>query len=213
LPIPYYSIINSTLALAALWLLYYYLFVRLMGQNPHLLPSNKISYTKALFLSSLWVGWAGEIIRFTANTIGLFLVSNPADPAWRITHFLDETLGHIMSFFAFFLMAVLGVILEMEHKYAPVGRRGLIGLIIIGLLSGLGWSVAIIEGELAKTFLPIMVIFIGAILIWGGLRGWRLSHKPWSFFVLIVGLTATVATLLWGFYWGSFPQFSDLGWL
>ena len=211
LPIPYYSIVNTLLVSLSLWLLYYYLFLRMVGKDPMLPLTKKISYIKALFLSSLWVGWMGEAIHFTADTIGNFMEPNPADPAWRLTYFLDEILGHILAYFAVFIMGILGVMLEMQHKSSPMSRKGVVTLIVIGILTGVGWSVALIEGEAAKTFLPLMIIFSGAILLWAGLRNWSLSEKPWSLFLLVVNIVALILTLGWGMYWGQFVQFSELG--
>ncbi|NOY14842.1 MAG: hypothetical protein GXP43_01340 [bacterium] len=211
LPIPYYSIVNTLLVSLSLWLLYYYLFLRLVGKDPLLPLSKKITYIRALFLSSLWVGWIGEAIHFTADTIGNFLNHNPNDPAWRIAYFLDEILGHIMAYFAIFIMGILGVMLEMQYKSSQLGKRGIATISFIGFLTGIGWSVALIEGEAAKTFLPLMIIFSGAVILWAGLRKWSISHKPWSLFLLIVNLVAIIFTLAWGIYWRGFPQFSDLG--
>ena len=211
LPIPYYSIVNTLLVSLSLWLLYYYLFLRLVGKDPTLPLTKKISYVKALFLSSLWVGWMGEAIHFTADTIGNFMKPNPADPAWRLTYFLDEILGHILAYFAVFVMGILGVMLEMQHKSSPIGKKGVIALGLIGMLTGMGWAVALIEGKAARTFLPLMIIFSGAVLLWASLRDESLKEKPWSLFFVIVNMVALILTLGWGMYWGKFVQFSELG--
>lgn len=211
LPIPYYSIVNTLLVCLSLWLLYYYLFLRMVGKDPLLPLTKKISYIRALFLSSLWVGWMGEAIHFTADTIGNFMVRNPADPAWRLTYFLDEVLGHVLAYFAVFIMGILGIMLEMQHKSSPMGRRGVLLLGLVGLLTGITWSIALVEGEVARTFLPLMIIFSGAVLLWASLRDESLKEKPWSLFFVIVNLVALILVLGWGIYWGRFIQFSELG--
>ena len=213
LPIPYYSIINALLVILALWLLYYYLFLRLIGKIPNLLVDKKITYVKALFVGSLWIGWMGEMIHFTADTIGNFMIYNPQDPAWRITHFLDEILGHILSYFAIFIMSTLGVWIEMNHTTSNLTKKQLFVLEIIAFLSGITWSIDLIEGEMVKTFLPLMLIFNVGLTLWGIIHPNKFKSKPWSYFVMLTSWIAILLVILWGLYWQGFPQFSDLGWI
>ncbi len=213
LPIPYYSIANALLVIISLWLLYYYLFLKLAGQVPDFFLDKKMSYIKALFIGSLWIGWMGEIIHFTADTIGNFMPYDPLDPAWRITHFLDEILGHILAYFAIFIMTILGVWLEMNHKNHRLSSKQSTLLVILAVLSGLGWAIDLIEGEMVKTFLPLMLIFNVGLSLWGWFHQDTLQKKPWSFFVLLTNWIAIIFVTLWGFYWRGFPQLSDLGWI
>ncbi len=213
LPIPYYSIINALLVMISLWLLYYYLFLRLAGQSPFLFSDKKLSYIKALFLGSLWIGWMGEIIHFTADTIGNFMVYDPLDPGWRITHFLDEILGHVLAYFAIFIMTTLGVWLEMNHKNRHLSSKQLYLLVFLAILGGIGWSIDLIEGEMVKALLPLMLIFNVGLTLWEFFHSQKIIQKPWSLFILITNWVAILLVILWGLYWRGFPQLSDLGWI
>jgi hypothetical protein len=79
---------------------------------------------------------------------------------------------------------------------------------LAGFIYGITLFCIFLEGQTVPLGLPSVVIISLVILIWGRRK---LSQQPILAFFFIASLVAFLLLGGWGFYWGGFPQFSDVG--
>lgn len=182
--------------------LYYLLFY--FGANQ--IPSLKSTIVFLVF-AILWV--EGQAMHLAANSIGHWLSDLEGEQIYKVTYFYDEIFSHYIWHFA--VAALSAQLIYRSWKFPfPDSAPNIISLIIAGSIYGLTVFIMGIEGGTVLLLLPFSVL-VAIILI---ILRWRTKKRlPILTFFMIGYMLAALIFIGWGLYWGSFPQFSHLGWI
>jgi hypothetical protein len=77
-----------------------------------------------------------------------------------------------------------------------------------GWCAGFTYFCVFLEGQTVLLGLPFAVSVTLITLLWGRKR---LANRPLLAFFFASCLLATILFVVWGFYWGGFPEFSEVG--
>ncbi len=158
-----------------------------------------------LVLAALWV--EGQGMHLAANAIGHLGEDFAGTPAAALVHFIDERLSHFMWHTG---LAGLSALLIHREWWSPVSDRpGGPGFeIAAGILYGMTYFLAIVEGATTVLGLPFAVLAVGLL----GVRGWRrVCRQPLLVFFFVGYTVATLCFLAWGIAWHGWPEPSAVG--
>jgi hypothetical protein len=155
-----------------------------------------------LTLAALWV--EGQAMHLAANSISNLLGSGMTD-VHHLVHFYDEVLSHY-----FWHIAIVGLSLQLLVIATPVKPRLTRWALITpaGVLYGLTCFLAFTEGATVPFGYPAASLIVFGLLV-GRRKFIRIDNLTAFFFVGY--LLAVVLFTGWGLYWGSFPEFSEVG--
>lgn len=158
-------------------------------------------------LAAVWV--LGQGMHLAANSIGHLAAGLPGSDIAALTHLYDEVLGHWLWHFGIVALSALLLLRQWRNPFLD-GRSHLVMTSVAGILYGITYFTAGIEGGTVALGFPFAAVVTAATLIWG--RG-KLRQQPLLAFFFVGYLLATGLFAAWGLYWGGFPQFSELGWV
>jgi hypothetical protein len=81
-------------------------------------------------------------------------------------------------------------------------------VILSGVIHGFALFMIGIEGGTAPVGIPFAVLATVFGLVWGRQK---LAHQPLLLFFAVSYAVVVIFFAGWGIYWGSLPQFSELG--
>lgn len=169
-------------------------------------PSLKSTIIFLVF-SVLWV--EGQAMHLAANSIGHWLVNFINEYVYHVAHFYDEILSHIIWHLGVAALSAQLIYRSWRYPYEDLSSR-LILESIAGLIYGLTIFIMGIEGGTVLLLFPFSILAAILSLI----LGWKMLREVPVLTFFLVGYTlAAVLYAGWGIYWGSFPQFSHLGWI
>ena len=160
-----------------------------------------------LVFAVLWV--EGQAMHLSANSIGHWLADFTGDQVYEVTYFYDEVLSHYIWHLG--VAALSAQLIYNSWKYLFKDRSsGLIIESLAGIIYGLTIFIIGIEGGTVPLLFPFSVLaaITALILGWG-----KFKQIPVLTFFLVGYALAALIFAGWGVYWGSFPQFSHLGWI
>ena len=160
-----------------------------------------------LVFAALWV--LGQGMHLSANTIGHWLATTAGDQVYDVTYFYDEVLSHYLWHLGAAALSAQLIYHSWKYPFEDISSRLIIEF-VAGIIYGLTIFIIGIEGGTVAILFPFSIIAAIAALIlgWGTFKKMPLL----TYFVIGYALAALVFTG-WGLYWGSFPQFSHLGWI
>lgn len=176
--------------------------------------STKISLGQEIVfmvLAAIWV--EGHGIHLSANSIDNLIealarnqvINIKTTDIYHLTYFFDEQLGHYLMHIAMLGLAALLIYHEWRD---PAGLATTWwAAILAGIIYGFSYFCIFIEGQTVALGLPFGLIIVLFAIIWG--RN-KLAHRPVLAFFFVTCLVALFLFTCWGFYWGGFPQFSDV---
>jgi len=155
-----------------------------------------------LLLAVLWV--SGQAMHLAANSINNLLGAGGTE-VHQLTHFYDEVLSHY-----FWHIAIVGLSIQLLLAGPTTKDRSTRWSLIApaGFLYGVTCFLAFTEGATVPFGFPAVAIILLGILTWR--RNYIRVDNLTAFFFsgyLIAVLLFTV----WGFYWGGFPEFTEVG--
>ena len=156
---------------------------------------------RRVLLASAAAYTLGLGINLAANAIGRVLYEQPLGPAYRLTYFLDEHLGHIV-----WHLGMLGVsaALLMASRRLPAQRLN--PAVVLGALAyAFAWFTDAVEGQTVPLLLTASALFIVALLIDRGAR-----RSPIGRFLAAGHISALLLFAIWWLWQGGFPQFSEV---
>ncbi len=187
--------------------IYWLLFKRTASKAPEL--NEEIVF---MVLAALWV--AGQGIHLGANSISNLIealarnnqLDVTASDIYRLTYFYDEHLGHYLWHIGLFGLAGLLIFREWRHPSGVPTSWWITG--ISGFIYGLFLFIITVEGQTVWLGMPF-AIFLG---LFGLLQGQKnLAERPLLTFFLVSCLLASLLYAIWGFRWGGFPGFFEVG--
>jgi hypothetical protein len=165
-----------------------------------------------MVMSALWV--AGQGMHLSANSINNLIDALASDQVmdlkgtdiFRLTYFYDEYLSHYL-----WHVGILGLMALLLHgAWRKSSEEGTDWRLVApaGVLYGFTYFCVFLEGQTLPIGLPYVAVVTLLILGWG--RG-KLARQPILAFTFVACLVALLLMVGWGFYWGGFPEFSDVG--
>jgi hypothetical protein len=161
--------------------------------------------SRRLLLASALLYTTGFGVNLAANAIGRWLSERaPVQPS-MLTYFLDEHLGHVLWHLGM-IGATLALLLA-ARSLPPVpsvlrlGPGPLLGAVAYAF----AYFTDAVEGQTVPLLLPVCVLLVGGLL--AGAPG---SRSIIGRFVLVAQGVALLFFLVWLFWQGGFPQFSDV---
>ena len=165
-----------------------------------------------LVLAASWV--EGQGMHLSANSINN-LIGNLAEARvldvtgtdiYSLTYFYDEILGHYLWHIGVLGLAVL--LITREWRYPAGGATVWWSSILAGVIYGFTLFAITNEGQTVWMGLPFAILITLFGLTLG--RG-KLAERPVLAFFLASCLVALLLYLVWGLYWGGFPEFGEAG--
>jgi hypothetical protein len=156
-------------------------------------------------LAAVWV--LGQGMHLAANSIGHLLADLKDTDIYALTYFYDEVLSHYLWHAG--VIALSLVILLADWRREPGSEWTSWGLVLpAGLVYGIAYFLIIVEGGTLPMGLPLAA----AVVLFTWVRGRRsLAEKPLMAYFASGYAIALLLFAGWGFYWGGFPQFSEVG--
>ena len=181
----------------------YYLLIY-FGSNQA--PSLKSTIVFLVF-AVLWV--EGQSMHLAANSIGHWLSELTGDWIYEVTYFYDEVFSHYIWHLGVVTLSALLIYRSRKYSFTDRSSRLLVES-IAGIIYGFTIFIMGIEGGTVPLLFPFSILAAITALIWG----WgKFKHLPLQIFFLVGYALAALLFTDWGIYWGSFPQFSHLGWI
>ncbi len=171
--------------------------------HPHCPPSQKEMLIFLLF-AALWV--EGQGMHLVANSIGHLTLSSAASESAQLTHFYDEILSHYIWHFGLVGLSALLIARQWQNPLTK-SPSGLRFEITAGIIHGFNYFVDIVESATTVLGIPFAVGVVLFTLIWGRQH---LRQQPILAFFFVSYSIACLFFLGWGFYWGGFPEFSQV---
>ena len=170
------------------------------------IPSLK-SMIVFLVFAALWV--EGQGMHLAANSIGHWLSDLAGDQIYDVTYFFDEVLSHYIWHLGVVTLSAQLIYRSWKFPFTD-GSSRLILESIAGVIYGFTVFIIGIEGGTVSLLFPFSVLaaITALILGWG-----KFKRLPLLTFFLVGYALAALIFTSWGIYWGSFPQFSHLGWI
>ncbi|MFC2043534.1 hypothetical protein ACFLUA_05240 [Chloroflexota bacterium] len=163
----------------------------------------------------------GQSMHATANTINTFATEVrdykeilPKD-LYALIFFLDERLSHFILFLGITGLIGCWLVFDQLAIAPPIFPKVPLLIVGIGILFGVVMSYAIIEARMVWILFPIELI-LGGMWLWFWRRSGLslrkfLGYRPFTTFVAILLVTTILAMLIWGLYFGGYPQPSEMG--
>ena len=203
-PYPYLKIADVLDLFTPLVLIPLYYLLLYFGASR--VPSLKSMIVFVIF-AALWI--EGQAMHLAANSIGHWLSDLTADQIYEVTYFYDEVLSHYIWHFGVIALSAQLIYRSWKYPFTD-GSSRLILESIAGVIYGLTVFIIGIEGGTVPLLFPFSVLAGITSLIWG----WgKFKRLPLLTFFLVGYALAALIFIGWGIYWGSFPQFSHLGWI
>ncbi len=158
-----------------------------------------------LVLAGFWV--EGQGMHLSANSIGHLLEEMEGSDVYNLTNFYDEVLSHYLWHFG--IVGLSAVLIFRQRQTRPADERIVLwptGL--AGIIHGFTFFLIVVEAGTAPLGLPFAILVVLLILL---RRRKGLSQKPILAFFFAAYLVAIVLFAAWAIYWGSLPQFSEVG--
>lgn len=157
----------------------------------------------------LLFGLRGQGIHLAANSIGHWLSDLAGDLIHEVTYFYDEVLSHYIWHFGVIALSAQLIYSSWRCPFTD-GSSRLILESIADVIYGLTDFIIGIEGSTVPLLFPfsVLAVITALILGWG-----KFKRLPLLTFFLVGYALAALILTAWGIYWGSFPQFSHLGWI
>jgi hypothetical protein len=176
--------------------------------EPKRLPRQTVMVAFAV-LAAAWA--SGQGMHLAANSIGHLLQESMGADINDLTYFYDETLSHIIWHLSIIGLSALLMVRQWNNPFyePPAGR---VMVTVAGILYGLTYFIAIIEGGTKVFGIPFALLASLLTVIWA--RD-RLNKAPVIAFFFTGYLIATIFFVVWGIMWQGFPEFSDpsVGWI
>ena len=203
-PYPYLKIADVLDLFTPLVLIPLYFLLLYFGASQ--IPSLK-SMIVFLVFAALWV--EGQGMHLAANSIGHWLSDLAGDQIYDVTYFYDEVLSHYIWHLGVVTLSAQLIYRSWKFPFTD-GSSRLILESIAGVIYGLTVFIIGIEGGTVSLLFPFSVLaaITALILGWG-----KFKRLPLLTFFLVGYALAALIFTSWGIYWGSFPQFSHLGWI
>lgn len=155
-------------------------------------------------LAALWV--EGQGMHLSANSVGHLLKGLTGTPAYSLTNFYDEVLGHYLWHIGVVGISALLMLRQRGSIPSQQTTPWLPG--VAGFIYGFTFFIIVIEGATTSLGVP----FAALAALFGLVRGRRwLRQQPLLLFFVIAYLTATLFFVGWAIRWGGLPEFSKVG--
>lgn len=178
--------------------LYWLLFQMKPGKLP-----KQFEMVIFMVLAGTWA--AGQGMHLSANSIGHLLQEMQDSDIYALTYFFDEELSHIIWHIGIIGLSALIIFRQWEDPFDE-GAELQPSIIIAGILYGLTFALAIMEGGTGLLGVLFAILATAAILILS--RG-LLKKEPLNLFFLIAYFLASIIFIAWLIYWSiSCGQFS-----
>ncbi len=174
--------------------------------------TNHLGETAFMVLAAIWV--LGHGMHLAANSIDN-LAENLAKnqvlditgtDIYTLTYFLDENLSHYIWHSG--ILGLVALLSYCEYRGSANLTTTWWVTILAGVIYGFASFCVFLEGQTVLLGFPFTILFTLATLLWGRKL---LPHKPTIAFFFVACLVAVLLFVGWGFYWGGFPEFSDVG--
>ena len=149
-------------------------------------------------------------MHLASNSIARLAKEIPQSQTAVLTNFYDEKLSHYLWHVGLFGLS--GVLIYRQH-ISPLTHPFAGGYVIFGgIIHGLTCFVDIVESATVYLSFPWLL----AVVLFGLFSGKKqrqrgIKRQPILTFFLTAYLLAMLLLLAWGWYWGGFPEFSQLG--
>lgn len=149
----------------------------------------------------------GYGMNLSTNAVGLRLQSMKASEAYTVTRFFDEVLSHYLWHVAMTGLSTLLLYRQWRHplsnERASLKPEGFAGVIYGAFFFG-----CIVEGGTVVIGFPYAILVTLFGLIWGRKR---FRQQPLLAFFFVANAVALILFAGWLFYWGGFPQPTEVG--
>ncbi len=125
---------------------------------------------------------------------------------YALTYFYDERLSHYLWHIG--ILGMVGLLVYREWR-SPAGNQTVWWATLLGgVIYGFTYFCIFLEGQTVLLGLPFALLVILITLLWGRKK---LAGQPLLAFFFTSCLLATIFFVVWGLYWGGFPEFSQVG--
>ncbi len=174
--------------------------------------SSLVEEISFMVMAAFWAG--GQGMHLSANSINNLIdsllkkqvVDVSGTDIFTLTNFFDEYLSHYLWHIGVLGMMALMIFASLRSSSKGKTHWGLATL--SGVIYGFTCFCIFLEGQTLPIGLPFTIIAVVVILIWG--RN-KLTKQPVLAFLFLSCLIALLLLAGWGFYWGYFPEFSEVG--
>jgi hypothetical protein len=187
--------------------IYWLLFKYATSQAPSL--TENIAF---LGLSAFWV--EGHSMHLAANSISNLteilsrnrLSDVMGSDIFRLIYFYDERLGHYLWHIGVLGLAALLIYREWRHPAGLVTAWW--PTILSGVIYGFTLFLITDEGQTVLMGLPFAFLVTLFGLVWGRKK---FGQRPVLAFFFVACAIALLLYIVWGLYWGGFPEFGEVG--
>jgi len=174
-------------------------------------PSEmKKDIIRGLIFGACIVFIAGVIMHAVGNVLDGF-EGNPPNPVGDIQiaiYFFDEVLGHKLIHAGIIAFLIGCMVLQFWHQIdEQLSKLDIFGVYFWPSAIGVGYMLALVEGQAAFDILVTSLALIAVILYYIGFKGLKLSKNRFTHFVLILLVAFVISAIIYGFITGFVPGY------
>jgi hypothetical protein len=125
---------------------------------------------------------------------------------YELTYFYDERLSH--SLWHIGILGMIGLLVYREWRSPASTQTIWWATLLGGVIYGFTYFCVFLEGQTVILGFPFALILTLIGLLWGRKK---LANHPLLAFFFVSCLLATILFIGWGWYWGGFPEISEVG--
>jgi len=186
----------------------YWLMFKYASDKPPRLAEELAFLAAAVF----WV--LGHGMHLAANSInnlaGKLATGQEIDilgtKIYALTYFYDERLSHYLWHIG--ILGMVSLLIYREWR-SPAGTQTVWWATLLGgVIYGFTYFCVFLEGQTVILGFPFALILTLIGLLWGRKK---LANQPLLAVFFVSCLVATILFIGWGWYWGGFPEISEVG--
>jgi len=211
--IPLVTLLDIIIISPFAMIMFYYIHKSLLIQpvSSDIKPSEmKKNIIRGLFFGACISFIAGVIMHAVANMLDGIL-GNPVPPSGDLQiaiYFFDEVLGHKLIHAGIIAFLIGCMILQFWHRNDEyLSKLDIFGIYFWPSAIGVGYMLALVEGQAAFDILVTSLVLIAIILYYIGFKGLKLSENRLTHFVLILLIAFVISTIIYGIVTGFLPGY------
>jgi len=194
-------------------IMFYYIHKSLITQpvSGDVKPSEmKKNILRGLLFGACISFIVGVIMHAVGNVLDGF-EGNPVHPVGNLQiaiYFFDEVLGHKLIHAGIIAFLIGCMVLQFWHRNdEQLSKIDIFGVYFWPSAIGVGYMLALVEGQAAFDLLVVSIVLILVILYYIKFKGLKLIENRFTHFVLIFLIAIVVSTIVYGVITGFVPGY------
>lgn len=211
--IPLVTLLDIIITSPFAMIMFYYIHKSVITQpeSGGLKPSEtKKNIIRGLIFGACITFIAGVIMHAVANVLDGF-EGNPVPPVGNLQiaiYFFDEVLGHKLIHTGIIAFLIGCMVLQFWHRSEEqFSKFDIFGIYFWPSAIGVGYMLALVEGQAAFDILVVSLTLIAVILYYMKFKGLKLNENRFTHFVFIFLIAIVVSTIVYGVITGFVPGY------